>query len=478
MATTTTIYPSGDTFLREDLATTNYGTSTLLRVGQFSSTNRRHGLFVFNCSAFTVPSRIVSSVLTLTEQNTFGSTTRTMKLCRNTQTATNTATATWATYDGSTAWSDGGAADSAQTEPMYSVSVGNSVGNTIVDINDLVIDAVTRRSNELEMILCFDKTDTDTSAIGNSVFYSVDWGTVSDRPKLVVTEAAVWYWTGGGGDNNADNTRNWVNADTGANGVPTNNDFAIFNDCNVDVFSATISCDSMFLSEGYTGNIGTTSTAITINSNGDRAIASDKKLVIDKKEGIFNLAAAALTQQSVYISNCPEDCKYTGAVSFNCYINRTNGDVEIVGDSNLVSTGTKEGTKTVTTSGTITSIKAINTKLNVSNGCNDFVLSEGSRMNATSGNIAQSGTSYITDGSYVNFESSETGADIHIYDGTLSLKNNQNATITTEDIYVWKNGLFDTKTSTGSWSVSASPSIDMRGGGKFLIDSGRTITVT
>ena len=117
MATTTTIYPSGDTFLREDIPATNYGTSTLLRVGQYSGTNRRHALLNFKTSSVSVPaSRVVSSVLTLTEQNTFGSTTRTMKLCRNTQSATNISTATWATYDGSTAWSDGGEANSAQTK--------------------------------------------------------------------------------------------------------------------------------------------------------------------------------------------------------------------------------------------------------------------------------------------------------------------------------------------------------------------------
>ena len=476
MATTTTIYPSGDTFLREDIPATNYGTSTLLRVGQYSGTNRRHALLNFKTSSVSVPaSRVVSSVLTLTEQNTFGSTTRTMKLCRNTQSATNISTATWATYDGSTAWSDGGEANSAQTEPMYSVSVGNSVGNAVVDINDLVIDAMSRRSGDLDTILCFDKTDTNTASIGNSVFYSVDWGTVGDRPKLVITEADVVRWTGDSGDNDADNSRNWIKLSTGSNGLPTNNDFAIFNNGNEDVLSGTINCDSMFISEGYTGNIGTSSTAITIRADGDRAIASDKKLVINKKSGIVNLTAYSLTKQSVYISNCPEGCKYTGATSFDCYISRTSGNVEIVGDSNLVTTG-KDASR-ITTSGTATSIKAVNGKITLDNGCKDFVLSN-TKMLCSSGNIAQTGTSYIADNSIVTFLGSELESSLNIFDGTLLFKGNSNSSITTEDIFLWRNGFFDPRTDIGAWNNTASPSIDCRGGGKFIVDSGRTLAIT
>ena len=151
--------------------------------------------------------------------------------------------------------------------------------------------------------------------------------------------------------------------------------------------------------------------------------------------------------------------------------------LEFDGDFNIVATGDKTGTKNITTSGTATSIKALNTKLTVTNGCNDFVLCGGSRMNATSGNIAQSGTSYITDNAFVKFLGEETSADINIFNGTLSFKDNENASITTEDIYLWKNGYFDPRTSVGAWDNTASPSIYCRGGGKFVVDTGRTITV-
>ena len=152
--------------------------------------------------------------------------------------------------------------------------------------------------------------------------------------------------------------------------------------------------------------------------------------------------------------------------------------MELDGDFNLKATGDKTGTKHITTSGTVTSIKALNTKLTVSNGCNDFVLCSGSRMNATSGNIALSGISYIVDNSFVKFLGEETGADINIFNGTLSFKDNENASITTEDILLWKNGYFDPRTNVGSWDNSASPSIDCRGGGKFVVDTGRTLTIS
>jgi len=82
------------------------------------------------------------------------------------------------------------------------------------------------------------------------------------------------------------------------------------------------------------------------------------------------------------------------------------------------------------------------------------------------------------DGSSVTFLGSETGADINIMNGTLTFKDNQNASITTEDLLLWKNGFFDPRTEVGAWNNTASPSIDCRGGGKFIVDSGRTLTVT
>jgi hypothetical protein len=106
MATTTTINPDGDAYLQQDQADTAKGGETLLRVGQFGSGNRRHGVFEFDVSAYTHPSDIVEANFTLTQGNSFGSSVRTMKLTRLNQAFTEAET-TWNSASTGTVWSWG-----------------------------------------------------------------------------------------------------------------------------------------------------------------------------------------------------------------------------------------------------------------------------------------------------------------------------------------------------------------------------------
>jgi hypothetical protein len=474
MATTTTINPTSDTRMFENSPDTNYGSAALVKIGYATGTGKMdNSVFRFDVSSYNAED-IVSAVFTLKVATEWGSTARELILARCTKEWVDTE-CTWNVYKDSTAWTAGGGVDdTALTEPTYSATVGDSSGDIVVDITKLVVDAIKRRAGNLNFIIYMQSTPASTAI---ATYHSVNATTPSNRPALAMTVADTIVWSGVVDDGDADNLLNWNNITSVGNTLPTNNDYVYFNSGSVDVTEGTISCDSMFISEGYTGNIGSTSTQIIIRSDGDRSIDADKKLVINKGEGLFSLKAYTLTSQSVYISKCQENCKYEGVVSYNCYVSGTNANLEIVGESNLVATGTKTGTKNITTSGTVTTIIAFNTKLTVSNGCNDFTLGDGSRMNVTSGDIAQRGSSYITDNSYVDFRGGEIGADTHIFSGTLSFKNNENPSITTEDIYLWKNGYFDSRTNVGAWNDTASPSIDCRGGGKFVVDVGRTLTI-
>jgi len=476
MATTTTINPTSDTRMVENLPDNNYGTWATVKIGYATGTGTMdNSVFRFDVSSYNAED-IVSAVFTLKVATEWGSTARKLTLARCTKEWVDTE-CTWNEYKDSTAWTTGGGVDdTALTEPTYTTTVGGSSGDIVLDITKLVVDAIKRRAGNLNFIIYFQSTPASNAI---ATYHSVNAATPSNRPALAVTVADTIVWSGAV-DGDADNYLNWTNVTSPSSFPPTNDDYVYFNSGSVDVTEGTISCDSMFISEGYTGNIGSTSTQIIIRSDGNRSrtgINADKKLVINKGEGLFSLKAYTSTSQSVYISKCQENCKYEGVVSYNCYVSGTNANLEIVGESNLVATGTKTGTKNITTSGTITTIIAFNTKLTVSNGCNDFILGDGSRMNVTSGNIAQRGSSYITDNSYVDFRGGEIGADTHIFNGTLSFKNNENSSITTEDIYLWKNGYFDSRTNVGAWNDTASPSIDCRGGGKFVVDVGRTLTI-
>ena len=84
--------------------------------------------------------------------------------------------------------------------------------------------------------------------------------------------------------------------------------------------------------------------------------------------------------------------------------------------------------------------------------------------------------SFIANGSYVSHLGNSTG-NVQILDGTLTFKDNENSSIETEDIYLWSNGIFDSRTTTGSWDTHADPSIIAKGG-NFVVDVGRTLTIT
>jgi hypothetical protein len=135
MATTTTINPTKDAYLRQDEADTAYGGGWDIRVGQFSGTYRRHGVFEFDVSSYTAPSDIVEANFTLTQQNYFGSTVRTMKLTRLNQDFTEAET-TWNSAATGTVWTGGSGAqgNGEYTEPVYSILVGDDSGNQTVDI--------------------------------------------------------------------------------------------------------------------------------------------------------------------------------------------------------------------------------------------------------------------------------------------------------------------------------------------------------
>ena len=154
MATTTTIYATDDTNLRENAPTTNYGGNTLIRVGQYGSSQRRHAVFKFDVSGFTEPSDIIKADFTVTTSSTSGSSTRTMKYARLNQEFVESE-ATWNISATGISWSGGAGAEGNGefTQPTYDITVGDVTGAQTVDIKDLVIDAINRRDDVLWLVM-------------------------------------------------------------------------------------------------------------------------------------------------------------------------------------------------------------------------------------------------------------------------------------------------------------------------------------
>tara|TARA_R110000824_G_scaffold3009_10_gene13912 strand:- start:45 stop:1511 length:1467 start_codon:yes stop_codon:yes gene_type:complete len=487
MSTTTTIYTSKDTWLDGENTTTNYGTTTTLKIGQqtvgFGSAGERaNAILAFDVSGLTDTRTLTQVNLKLTLNNSTGNTTRTMNVYRLNQDFTE-AEATWQISATGTDWSGGttvgGASNTATTESTATFATGfRDSADVSVDITNMVKDAINLRSGTLLLWIGLPLSDVATTrAMG--VYHSLDATTASDRPQLEVITADRIVWDGSAGDGNTNTASNWV-----GDVVPDEYDHAIFNDGSANVFyaSGNLTCNSLFISKGYTGTIqkenGDAFPLTTVATVGH---PTTNKISIDQSEGRFNFQLITTNDWSINIASTPTE----GGKLYSLYTDKysttvigASNTLELDGDFDIVATGTKTGTKHITTSGTATSIKALNTKLTVTNGCKDFILGDGTKMTCTSGNIAQTGFSYITDKTLVKHLGLETGADINVYNGTLSFKGNENASITTEDIYLWKNGLFDPRTNVGAWNNTASPSIDCRGGGRFLVDVGRTITVT
>ena len=473
MATTTTIYATKDTWLDGENTSTNNSGDTFVVVGQqtvgLNPGERANAVLAFDVSSLT-PSLLARVNLKLAHNAFGGNTTRTCYVYRLTRDFVE-AQATWLISETATNWTaaDGGASDIATAESSANFTVGFRQDSDIeVDITDLVIDAVNRRSGTLYLWVGIPLSDTATTR-GHCRYHSLFAVTPTNRPQLECITADRVVWNGGANDGNANTAGNWVG------GVaPTASDHVIFNDGEVGVTSGYISCNSLFISEGYKGTIEQADgSAIPFVSTETKT----NTVNIKQKQGKYNLQVTSNIDWKINIANCPTD---TGRIyaadtggKFETTVIKTTGTLTLEGDLDVVATGST--TKKITTSGNPTSIKALSTKLTVTNGSKDFVIADRSKMYATGGALAQSGVSYISDDSFLSFTSTQIDSDVHIMSGTISMKNNENANIVTNDIYVWKNGVFDPRTTVGAWNGSA---LDFIGGGKFVVDAGRTLTVS
>ena len=304
MATTTTITASSDNWLNSANVTTNYGSATNFTTGITGAVATRNTVLEFDVSSLTNVADITSATMTLTAYGSGGGGgTNNMTLQRLTQSFGET-TSNWNTYDGTNGWTTAGAFDDVVSgETTYTVEVGTTT-DIVVDIKELVIDAVNRRSGTLRIIIYYDGTP---SSGGFTRFRSRNYATSADRPTLEVVTADRIVWDGIQ-DGDLSNGNNW----SGLTGAPTTNDIALF--VTNGAFApntGTVTCSHCYFGKQFSSDVGSSARSIDI--------VADKVFVDTKAQLYLNVSA--------------DEVRIRGAkrIVDGCVIRGTVADVYIMG---------------------------------------------------------------------------------------------------------------------------------------------------
>ena len=453
MATTSTIYADIDSDIRQNDPTTNWGTATLLRIGYYSSGPKRHAVLKFDVSSITNPTDIVSCNFTLTEANTFGSTTRTMKVSRLNQTFVEDEV-TWNISETSTDWSGGaGAAGNAETtQPTYEISVGNSVGNQTVDIKELVIDAINKRSGILWLVIYIDPSDTGTG-IGNSVFYSSETGTTSNRPKLEITVANRITWSGDF-STSVTSYRNWVGGV-----VPTANDYALFvNTPTNNPTTGTLQASRVYVGKNYKGDIGTSGIPLSIEC--DEFHNASRYALVNA-----NINESASDRCELRVKDTSTDTiKFDG--KYSAIINRTRSDVTLVCDD-VNEINAMGRAVTFNTTGELSTTRIAGGTATLAEGGGTITAVNGASV--VSKRVSEDDTNYYVSSAKVRILADEYDA-VYIYSGLVFLKGNTGAPIQQGGaLYIYPSGTFDARTNSATWTTVAVVNMF---GGRLVTDAG------
>ena len=453
MATTSTIYADTDTELREANPNTNYGSSKKIGLGYYSATEKKHAVLKFDVSSITNPTDIVSCNFTLTTSRDFGSTTRTMRIARLNQTFVEDE-ATWNEAATSTDWSGGaGASGNAETtQPTYTISVGNSAGNQTVDIKELVIDAINKRSGILWLVIYNDPDDTATGT-GESQYHSSSATTASNRPKIAIVAADRIVWEGGT-STSVTLASNWVG------GVaPTANDYALFvNTPTNSPTSGSMQVSRVYVGKNFKGDIGTGGIPLSIECDEFHNASRYALVNVNIEENASDRCELRVKDTST------ETIKFDG--KYSAIINRTRSDVTLVCDDvneiNAIGRGV-----TFNTTGELSITRIAGGTATLAEGGGTITAVNGASV--VSKRVSEDDTNYYVSSAKVRILADEYDA-VYIYSGLVFLKGNTGAPIQQGGaLYIYPSGTFDARTNSATWDPIAVVNMF---GGRLVTDAG------
>lgn len=458
MATTTTITASKDTWLNQGGGTINYGTSTTFRLGsadRYGIIQKNNGVFSFDVSSITDVSTITKAELTFEYVSTVVGTSvvHEVTVARLNEDFSES-NATWNVSD-TVAWTGGiGAWGNAETtQATYTFDVGNNeTADKTIDIKELVIDAVNRRSGTLLLVV---SVVGSVSGTGQTNYASAEHATKTF--SLVITQAERIVWSGGAGDGNTATSANWVGAT-----VPTVYDHAIFNSGSADVTSGTVIASKVYIGQGYSGSLGASGSLLDV-------LTYD--LHIDNSRSAIYLDVATTTPVcKVRLHDC-----------------NSSGNFELAGYYTAVVQRTRH-TALLTT----TNVTEIDVGRGASIQCSDSVADirvSGGRaiLKDSGGNITANNRANIeisvddTDDANLTIAGNSTvkflGSaldTVKIYNGLLRLRGNEEAVIQFS-INVYSDGIADTRTDSATYAGGTGP--NNLYGGRILFDGSQLISI-
>ena len=447
MATTTTFNPDADAFIQSNNATTNYGTNVFFKLGEVGSGgNAKHGVMEFDLSSITDTTDIVSANLTLVSLSAYGAVTKTMTVARLDQSFTEGGV-TWNTYNGSDAWPEGaGAAGDADTGlPTYSITVGEDT-DQVIDIVELVKDAINKRSGTLRLVFYM----TTTGSNSNNNFGSSNNSTAANRPTLDVVVATRYAWTGAV-DDDLDDYRNW---DPGV--VPAANDIALFNAGTVDVGRGSLTCKRVYVGRSYKGNIGTSSGEIGVNCDELRLGSPYSKCYLVLNNGVGTNTVVRVSNTSSSTDSMVLDGEYDAILyRTRSRITLETSDVDTIDAARDVTFTTDDNITTAILRGSVATLGDGAGTLKAVNNANVVV----QRVNYDE-------TTITISGALVRCLASTTDVST-IYSGTIAFRNNEGSPVVCDGLIFYPQATADTRTGAGTFTSTAALTSY---GGRLLLD--------
>jgi len=455
MTTTTTIYPDGDTYLNEGQSTTNYSSSGLVDAG-LSGSNKKHMLFKFDVSGYT-PTDISAANFMLKLFRETGSITHTMTVARIAHDFV-VAECTWDIASDATSGFDwDGAAQFALTdEQTYTIEVGDVGTDQIVDIKELVIDAINRRSGILNLIVCFLTTDTP-SGTGNSSFYSVNYTVEADRAKInvVVADRRVWVGTA---DGDVSNNLNWLGGVT-----PEKGDYALFANTTKEVTSGSLDCERIYIGKNYKGKIGTAASPIALDCVEFHTSCPYADVHVD-----LNASASSNTNARVNDTKPTSDSSSIDG-KYDATLNRTRSDLSLK-TSDVTLINALSNSVTFTADDDVTTVRLAGANATLEDGGGTITLTNGA--NVLLKRVDEDDTNLVVSNSLLRNQASDFD-QITLYSGTVTLRGNTGSPIQAGGLDIY-DGIFDARTLSATFTMGSAVRIY---GGRLLLDAGQTASI-
>jgi hypothetical protein len=432
LSSTTTIYATEDTWLNEGRKTNNYGSTTTVTIGaayKSGEFNKNNAVFEFDVSGITDLSTITKAILTLTFSTSgSSSTTQTVTLARLNIPFTELQADWNDSSDVAGAWSGGagGFGNAELTQPTYTFSVGSGVSADVtIDIKDLVIDAIIKRSGTLLLIAAVAGTPTGSAAGWTKFTSSENTGTKS---SLVVTQAERIVWSGVT-DGNMITGTNWV-----GDSAPDANDYAMFieNGTN-NPSSGALACDRIYFGKLFSQDAGVEGATLALAAT---------SIFADTQAQLWLYAIAT----EVRIRNTKDTidgCKIHGTIT-NLYITDCSSTIRVDDAATIsniyIMSGNRFNPTTNTSTGIVSQViletgfddvtVLCEGRFNVTDNaeCDNISLYGGGKyvLNNTS-EIDGTGNLTIASDSVCYFNAKEIQTSLTMYGGTFTVEDNTNS---------------------------------------------------